>query len=403
MNYLLFNNEIFISDGQVIKKIEKGPALKDELDSRFRGNDEEIEKARLCYVDVDVMIASAVEYPVEKKDSILVRKFKELYQHEAYIIQDERIDSNLFQVIGIKEQKVREVYSLIPLDRVESFIPYGIALRNTLINKKGNFNKTVVFVDDLGSERLLTVFDGFKFSRTRVIVNNGEDLLPEIKRSQIDFFKKTEEFLSKKSADFVIIVNNQELAAEISKNTEKLQVEYLNVAYPALEGLKGTETSIKYRLPEENFKERREIELKKKIRTSIISLCVVAVGLVFFLFNKVELGAVNNQCEKARQTHERLDEQLNTLDKETYREDLRARKSLNYGVSYLSMIEIIPASYTVNSFKIYKTSQWNIEMTLFADDGGIFDPIPRIKILKNAEIKDIFVNNQPGKHLRIIL
>ena len=91
-----------------------------------------IEVANLCVVDIDVLIAAAVEYPIEKKDSILVRKFKELYQHEAYIIQDERIDNNLFQVIGIKEQKVREVYSLIPPDKVESFIPYGIALRNTL-------------------------------------------------------------------------------------------------------------------------------------------------------------------------------------------------------------------------------------------------------------------------------
>ena len=65
-------------------------------------------------------------------------------------------------------------------------LPYEILL----INKNIDLNKTVVFVDDLGNERLLTVFDGLKFSRTRVIVNNGEDILPEIKRSQIDFFKK---------------------------------------------------------------------------------------------------------------------------------------------------------------------------------------------------------------------
>src|SRR5208283_5362038 len=140
-------------------------------------------------------------------------------------------------------------------------IPYGIALRNALINKRIDLNKTVVFVDDFGGEKLLTVFDGLKFSRTRVIADNGEDILPEIKRSQIDFFKKTEEFLSKKSADFIIVVNNQALVAEISKNKEKPQVEYLNVTYPAIEGLKEANSSIKYRLPEENLKKRREIEL----------------------------------------------------------------------------------------------------------------------------------------------
>ncbi len=384
-----------MSNGDSVQSIDKIPN-EDHIKLSF-------DSASVCVVDVDLLIAAAMEYPLEKKDSILVRKFKELYQHEAYIIQDERIDNNLFQVIGIKEQKVREVYSLIPPDKVETFIPYGIALRNTLINKTVDLNKTVVFVDDLGSEKLLTVFDGMKFSRTRVIASNSEDILPEIKRSQIDFFKKSQEFLNKKGTDFIIIVNNQALAGEISKNKENLQVEYLDVPYPALEGLKDTDNLIKYRLPEEDLKKRRKIELKQRLQALILSFCMVGVGLFYFLFNRVAFGIINNQCELAKQKYEQLDSQLNKLDKETYREDLKVHRPLNYGITYLSMLEIIPASYTVDSFKFYKTDKWNLEMTLFTDDGGVFDQIPRIKILKDAEIKDIFVNNQPGKHLRITL
>lgn len=395
MHYVLFNNEIMISDGENVRRIDKEADLNNSFGS--------IDVARVCVVDVDVLIAAAVEFPTDKKDAILVRKFKEFYQHEEYIIQDERIDNNLFQVIGVKAQKVREVYSLISPDKVEVFIPYGMALRNTLINKNIDLNKTIVFVDDWASERLVTVFDGLKFSRTRVIANTGEEILPEIKRSQIDFLKKTEEYLSKKSADFIIVVNSRSIAAEISKNKEEIQVEYLDVAYPALEGLKGIDTSIKYREPDEIFKKRREAELKKKLTTAVFSGCVVAAGLFYFLFNKVEWGGVNNQVELQKQTQARLEDQLKTLDQETYRQDLMLRKSLNYGVSYLSTLNIIPASYTVNAFKFYKTGTWNIEMILFPDNGGIFDPIPRVKILKNAEIKDIFVNNQPGKHLKVSL
>jgi len=395
MNYLLFNNEILVSDGVKVQRIDKNNDLKEILGT--------IEQVNLCVVDVDVLIAAAVEFPIEKKDSILVRKFKELYQHEAYIIQDEKIDNNLFQVIGIKEQKVREVYSVIPSEKIESFIPYGIALRHTLINNKVNLNKTVVFVDDLGSERLVTVFDGLKFSRTRSIANNGEDILPEIKRSQIDFFKKTEEFIVKNNADFCIIVNNQVLAAEISKNTEKLQVEYLNITYPGLEGLRAIDTLIKYRLPEENLRKRKEIELKKRVTTLIFSLCVVLAGTFYFLINKVQSGLIGSQFEMGNQIHGQLEAKLDKLDKETYRADLKIQKSLNYGIAYLSMLEIIPAGYTVNSFKIERSDKWNIEMTLFADEKGIYDPIPRIKILKNADIKDIFVNNQPGKLLKVTL
>jgi hypothetical protein len=394
MNYLLFNDEILISDGVNVRRVDK-----DSYDDILVS----IEEVNLCVVDVDVLIASAVESPIEKKDSILVRKFKELYQHEAYIIQDEKIDHNLFQVIGIKEQKVREVYSLIASQRIESFIPYGIALRDLLVKRKVNLDKTVVFVDDWGDERLVTVFDGLKFSRTRVIVNNGEDILPEIKRSQIDFFKKNGEYLSKKNTDFVIVVNNQLLVAEILKNERELPVEYLDIAYPALEGLREINTQIKYKLPEETLKKRKEIELKKNVTTMALSLCVVALGLFYFLFHKIELGLVSNQCDLARQTNERLDRKLSLFDRETYREDLKRHKSLNYGMSYLAVLDLIPPGYEVHSFKFIKSNHWNLELSLSADDGVPFDPIPRVRILRNADIKDTFVNDHPGKHLRIIL
>jgi len=395
MNYLLFNNEIFLSDGINVHRIDKNDNLKDIV--------EPIEEANICVVDVDIIIAAAMENPVEKKDSLLVRKFKELYQHEAYIIQDERIDDNLFQVIGIKEQRVREVYTFISPEKVESFIPYGIALRNTLINKKVDLNKSIVFVDDFGTERLVTVFDGLKFSRTRVITNNGEDILPEIKRSQIDFFKKNEEHLSKKNTDFVILVNNQALANEIAKYEEKLSIEYFNVPYPALEGLKEVDTLIKYVLPEEILKRRREIEIKKNVVTAVFAIAVTAIGLFYFIITKFEWEHVSHRYDYLKMINERLVEQLRLIDRQTYREDIRRHKILNYGVAYLSVIDLIPPSYEIDSFKFIKSNHWDLEMTLLAESGEIFEPIPKLRILKSADIKDIFVNNQQEKLLRITL
>jgi len=238
---------------------------------------------------------------------------------------------------------------------------------------------------------------------TRIITSNGEDILPEIKRSQIDFFKKIEEYLSKKPSDFVVVVNDQDLAQELSKNKEKIEIEYLDSYLPGMEGLINMDSSIKYRLPEEILRKRKEIELRKNIRTTVVSLSVVAVGLFYFLFNKVELGLVSNQCDQAQEASQRLEEKLTQLDKETYREDLRLRKSLSFGIAYLRVLDLIPSSYLVDSFKFIKSNRWNLELTLSTDEGTPFDTIPKARILKNAEIKDIFVNNQPGKHLRITL
>ena len=396
MNYFIFSNTILLKDEKgTIYDIAKEPSPDEDI---LLNNE-----ANVCVVDIDVLIAPSVETPVEKKDSILVRKFKELYQHEVYVIQDEKIDTNLFQVIGIKEQKVREVYSLIPAERLNTFIPYGVALRNYLTLNSKYHNKTIIFIDDWGNEKLLTVLNGLKFSRTRVIPNNGEDILPEIKRSQIDFYKKNEEYLSKKNTEYVIVVNNQELAKAISKNEEKLPVEYVNIKYPAFEGLKESNSQIKFRLPEEIVKNRKEIELKNNLKTSVLSITVVAIGLIYFLFNNIETTLCSNQLEAIKQKNQVLKNILNDLDKETYRADLKIRKSLNYGVVYLTVLNTIPSSYEVDSFKFLNTGHWNLEMNLDSGNDGTYDPIPKIGILKNADIKDIFVNGQPEKHLKITL
>jgi hypothetical protein len=395
MNYLIFNSDIFLSDGENVRRITKGTNPDHIFDF--------VSPVRVAILDVDLLMASAIEFPIEKRDNICVRKHKDLYGLEKYVIEVDKVENNLFQVMGIKEQKIREVYSLIPPQQVEICIPYGIALRNILVNRKVDLNKTVVFVDDWGDERLVTVFDGLKFSRTRVIVNNGEDILPEIKRSQIDFFKKNEEFLSKKGADFVIVVNSQSLAAELSKNNEKLPVTYLNIKNPAIEGLKIADDQIKYVLPEEILKKRREVELKKKVSTMVISLCVVAIGLFYFLFNKIELGMINSQSDIDKQANEQLDKRLTLLDRQTYREDLKLHKSLNYGISYLKVLDLIPPSYEVTSFKFIKFGKWSLELTLSSDNSGPFESIPKLEILKKADIKDIFINNQPGKNLRVTL
>jgi hypothetical protein len=156
-------------------------------------------------------------------------------------------------------------------------------------------------------------------------------------------------------------------------------------------------------LPEEIIKNRKEIELKKNAITAAISLCVGVVGLFYFLFNKIELGMISSRYNLIEQSNKRLEKQLSLLDRQIYQDDLKKRKYLNYGVSYLSVLNLIPVSYEVNSFKFVKLGNWNLELTLSSDSGGIFDPISKVGILKNADIKDTFVNNQPGKHLKITL
>lgn len=397
MDYLLFNNEIFISNGQVIKKVIKGPSLKENFDP--------IEKARLCYVDVDVMIASAPQDYLDKKDSILAQKFVEVYSNE-YITIDEKIDSNIFQVIGIKAEKVREIYSLIPSSKVDAFVPYAIAIRSLLVNKQTDMTRLIVFVDDLGNEKLMTVFDGLKFSRTRTIyTGNAEDILPDIKRSSIDFNKKLGEFVSKKATgDFEIIINNKQMAEDIKLLEPGLAVEFFDCRYPALEGLKFIDSQIKYRIHEEIILERKKKDLRSRLMCLIISISVCLAGALFFGFNQITYSFLSRDFEGEKLKNSRLKDALNKIDQYIYRDSLKKSKNLNYSSVFFEVSGLLPSTYEISSFKfIGNEGHWILDTYIFAQDDQFYDEIPRIKILKNAEIKDFFIKNRPGKYLKVTL
>ena len=52
----------------------------------------------------------------------------------------------------------------------------------------------------------------------------------------------------------------------MSANKEGIQIELLDMPYPAIEGMKELNTPIKYVLPEVNLKKRKEVELKERVR-----------------------------------------------------------------------------------------------------------------------------------------
>ncbi len=393
MNYLLFNNEIFISDGQVTRTMGKGENLGP------------IEKACLCCVDVDVMIASAPQDYLDKKDSILAQKFAAVYSDE-YITLNERIDNNIFQVFGIKAEKVKEIYSLVPSSKVDAFVPYAIAVRSLLINRKTDMAGLIVFVDDSGHEKLITVFDGLKFSRTRTIyTGNAEDILPDIKRSHIDFNKKLGEFASKSvTGDFAVITNNRQMAEDIKLSEPGLAVEFLDCRHPALEGLKFIGPPIKYRIHEEIILERKKEEMRSRFMYLIVSISICLAGILFFGFNQITYSCASRDFDGEKLKNSRLKDALNTIDQYIYQDSLRRSKDLNYSSVFFEVSGLLPSTYEISSFK-FTGNGWHrvFETYIFAQDDQFYDEIPRAKILKNAEIKDFFIKNRPGKYLKVDL
>lgn len=399
MNYLLFNNKILVSDGVNVRHIDKGSDPNGILGL--------INEAGICVVDVDVELASAPETQIERKDSMLARKFSKSHPQNEYIIQDERIDNNIFQVIGIKTDKIREIYSLVPSSKVKVFIPYAVAIRHFLINNKIGLAKGIVFIDDLGDEKLITVFSGLKFSVTRALTTKDMgDILPEIKRSQIGFSKKIEDFDDCKPEKLSVLTNSQAIASHFLKNEQNINIDCINVQYPAIEGLKGIEVSqnlVRFCLPEEIRGKKRKQELKERVVSLVVSVLILGTGLGFVLFNKIKLSLGQGEYARVDRQNQVLESRLADLDMKTYREDLKQKKFINYANPYLKILNILPPTYDIYSFRYYQTDRWNFEAYIFSKDGEFFDDVPKFNILKDAVINDYFIKDKPAKRVQIAI
>jgi len=385
-----------MSDGQVAQRMIKGADLKACVDS--------IGQARICCVDVDVMIASAPEDYLDKKDNILVQKFIEMYSDE-YITLNERISQNIFQVMGIKAKLVKEIYALIPSSKVESLVPYAYTIRSFLMNKQIDMTKPIIFVDDLGQEKLITVIDGLKFSRTRTInTDSTENILPDIKRSYINFHKKLGGFSENTNSDLVIITNNQQMAHSIKISDPELLVDFLDCQYPALEGLKYIDPQIKYRIHEEIIRERKDKEWHSRVKSFMIASSISLLGLLFFGFNQIAYSLAARAFDTEKLKNIQLKEMLEKMDQEIYRDALRQMKGVNYSLKFFEISNVLPSTYDISTFKFTSRQEhWIFDAYLFAQDDQFYDEIPRIKILKKAEIKDFFIKDHPGKYLKVAL
>ncbi len=397
MHQILFDNDIIIAHDHEVQRFKKDADLSAVLSG--------IDEAQICVVDFDVQISPAPETNIETKDSLLAREFSHYYSGD-YLIQDERIESNLFQVIGIRTERVREIYAQVPSDKVSTFIPYSLAIRHILDQKKIDHKKIIVFLDDLDEEALITVFEGLKFSKTRhLLTSDIEVIFPELKRTQISFKKKFERYLQEKNSDkFSIVTNNKVWADSLSKREEKPEVILIENKYPALEALRNGSFQIKYKLPEEIIRKRKEKELRSRILNYTLSAGIFASGFLFYGINQLELNLLKRDFEKTEARSKQLEMQLSQLDPVVYHDALRRLKTLDYGTSYFVLSNILPYSYSVDSINFREKNQkWSMEVFVYAKDGETYEEIPRSKILKNMHIKDYFVKNRPGKFIKIEL
>lgn len=391
MNYLIFDNDVYYDlDGKT------GIAPKSDIQAVFKGSTME---ARVLIIDTLQKQVAAPEKIPSRRDEVLSSAFT-----GEYLTQSEKIFENLFQVIAIEKPKINEVYKSLGFENVKLLIPYAVALREFLrANKLLDEKKRIVFLDHLGDQVLLTIFNKEVFTTPRRLSKVLTQITRELLRSQENY--KSQNKLESE-INFLIVTNSKEIKDEIvSSGLEtKENIVFVEAAYPALAGLRQGKFLMHYMLPEQ-FIRLRELEIAKKrvfklgIMLGILAaLSALLLGVYsvnktvsFRLKNlQLEAASLNNSLEKAYQSK--------------YKGILKSKTKADFPHYINAFLDLLPFEYIPESISIRETSPGSYRLEAIVSFDAKDRPFSKIrlsKVFKQARVENILVKDNPG--LRITL
>lgn len=391
MNYLIFDEDIYYDlDGKT------GVISKDKIHDVFGGLPKD---AAVAVIDTLQKQVAAPEKSPSKKDEVIASSFT-----GEYLTQSEKIAENLFQVIAIEKPKVAQVYKHLGFENVRLVVPYGIALREFLRNNNlFSQDKRIVFLDYLGDQVLLTIFNKQVFTTPRRLSKILKQVSRELMRSQENYRSQNK---AAAEINFLIATNSKEIIDEIVASGLELKenIIYFPEPYPALSGLKQGKFSMHYLLPEQFIRLRKLKEAKKRVFNLGVMLGILAVLLILLLgsisVNKTASTRLKNlQLEEAAQ-----EEILRSAYRAKYKDILRHEKKINFPYFFSLFFEALPSGYKLESVTMRGLSsgryQFEAIVSLEAKDKP-FTKMSLPRAFKQARVENILVKDNPG--LRVTL
>jgi len=386
MNYLIFDNDVYYDlDGKT------GIAPKSDIQAVFKGSSME---AQVLVIDtLQKQVAAPGKTPL-RRDEVLSSAFT-----GEYLTQSERISENLYQVIAVEKPKINEVYKYLGFENVKILIPYAVALREFLkINKLLDENKRIVFLDHLGDQALLTIFNKEIFTTPRRLSKMKERIPGEFLRSRESYRaqNKTEEELK-----FLIVTNSKEIIDEIVSGGYEVKENIVLVedTYPALTGLKQGKFLMHYMLPEQ-FIRLRELELaKRRVLKLGVMLGILAIFMALvlgvFSINRTAAQRLKNLQLAAASLDKSLEEDYSAK----YKDILRKEKKVNFPYYLNSFLKTLPSNYNPELISIREVSAGRYRFEALISLDGKDRPFSKMrlsKVFKGAKQENILVKDNPG-------
>ena len=385
MNYLIFDTDIYYENDSGAS----GILTRDKIDTLFSCPDKE------CMVAVIETLQKKLVAPEKipaKKDEVIASSFT-----GDYAIQSEWVAHNLFQAVAIEKSKVNEIYKFLSPENVKLIVPYAVALREFIKDRDlFNKNKRVVFLDYIGNEVLLTIFNNKLFTTPRRLSIAVNRVVTELTRSQENYKALNKE---EKDIKFLIATNSKEILDEIKKENLGEDVVYFQEKYPSLKGLKEGKFSMHYMLPEELIRLGRLKDFKKRMLSLgmmiMISAAIFALFIGSFVVNRTALARLKDlRIEKVS-----LEEELHDSYRSKYKDILRSKKKVNVAYLVSAFTDALGAEYNIESITIKETTGAGYTFEATVSYGSEDKPVTEFilpRLFKKARVENIFIKDRPA-------
>lgn len=325
-----------------------------------------------------------------------------------YVVQSERINSSVYQGMATTKEQVSETYSLFNKDAIKVFIPYQIALRAFISNKKLlDELKILIVIDDLQDRLILTIFQGMKVVETREIQRKGADkLAEEVVRSEKNFITNHIKEISNPS--FMIISNNKELCEAVGniKGHKKEDIVCFDEIYPAFVALDFAKFNVNFYLADEILKQRRLKELKHNLVSFVVAGAIVGVSLICFLVVIFQEHFVMDENIKLNASRSTLVEKITLENTLVYKDILKKRGKINLFSLYGNFIKNVPPGYLIEDFSLTLDNVHNLSgdwtfTGYLTSNKSLVSQFGSEGMFKNRTVDNIFIKDSPAQ--RVVL
>jgi hypothetical protein len=345
MTCMLIDDWVYMDvDGKV------GVYGRQEVDRNFKSKFKEV---KVSFLNYETKVLSLSEKRSPYQEALINSAFD-----DGYMMTQERLSSDLVQVIAAKKETIEEIYQHLNPVTIDSFVPYAVAVRAFLKSQDLlSPAKCTIFLDDLRNQTLLTVFeDGCFTSPRRISMRDDNYMISEIKRSWQNYIlTRTNKSLST-DMSFTVVSNNQEWLSSFVQQgfVSKEDVTLIKVDFAVLEGLKSAKFAIHFAPVKEILRKKRNQLWKDRLKVFIVSLVVVVLGVGFYSVTRMYQQKTQQQYKNLKDRTASLEIKAKDIYRQKFLSFLLEEEPISYGKTYYDFIRSMPLGYALDKMSFQR-------------------------------------------------